>query len=292
MQDYYRTDEDLIEDSYHAYLNEVLQYKVLSRNEEISLFQRIQNGDDVAKDLFIKSNLRLVIKIAKGYYKPGYNQLLDLIQDGNVGLLQAVNLYDPSRGCKFSTYAFYKIHKAIQSSSCRTGLPLEIPQSQFSLITRIRLAIEQLELKNGFPPAPSDLAAYLGVPLDRIELVMPFVPSAVSLNAKIQDRADDREYIDAFSEYYKDGDSEVERACIIKEARNEFYDILKAALSEREFYVLSSRQGLFSTTIKSVREIASELGVSQQCVRQTEERSVAKLRRYLCSMDKSLSDFL
>lgn len=291
MQDYFRSDKDLTEDSYQAYLNEVLQYKVLSRDEEVSLFQRIQNGDAVAKDLFVKSNLRLVIKIAKGYYKPGYNQLLDLIQDGNVGLLQAVNLYDPKRGCKFSTYAFFKIHKAIQSSSCRTGLPLEIPQSQFALITRIRLAIEQLELKNGIPPAPSDLAAHLGVPLDRIQLVMPFVPSAVSLNAKIQDCTDDKEYIDVFSEYYNDGDSEVERACIIKEARNEFYDILKAALSEREFYVLSSRQGLFSTPVKSVKVLASELGVSQQCVRQTEERSVVKLRRYLSSLDKTECDF-
>lgn len=283
---------DLSQDSYFAYMDEISQYKLLSIDEEISLFQRIQNGDDVARDLFIKSNLRLVVKQARKFYSPGSNQLLDLIQDGNIGLLKAVEQFDPTRGCKFSTYAVYHINKAIQCSSCRTGLPIVIPQKKMSLINRMKFSIDRFEIENGTKPTCAELSARLDVPEDVIKELMPFVYAPVSLHSQINEGEDDRELLDVFSEHYDDGDREAESALMINETREEFRNIVFEALSDREAYILSSRNGLFGFLIKDVAQLSLELHISKQAVRQAEARSIAKLKKYLLSMEKSLADFI
>lgn len=279
------------QNAYFAYLDEISQYKLLSVEEEITLFQKIQNGDSVAKDLFVKSNLRLVIKVAKTYFCPGYNSLLDLIQEGNLGLLKAVDGYDPTKGCKFSTYAIPQINKAIQRSSCRTGLPLELPTQKISLINKMRFFIDRFEIENGQKPCYEDVADHLNVSVKVVIELMPYISSSVSLHSKVKENVDDRELIDIFDAHYENEPTSVENSFIINETRNELRAVIEEVLNEKEIYIIYSRWGLANTTIKSVAELSEELNMSKQGVRQCEERAIAKLKRHLLSLNKSFSDF-
>lgn len=282
---------DVSQNAYFAYLDEISQYKLLSAEEEILLFQKIQNGDSVSKDLFIKSNLRLVVKVAKKYFSPGYNTLLDLIQEGNLGLLKAVDGYDPTKGCKFSTYAIPQINKAIQRSSCRTGLPLELPTQQISLINKIRFFIDRFETENGQKPCIEDIADRLQIPVKKVIELIPYVSPSVSLHSKIKDDIDERELIDVFEAYYDNEPTSTENSFIINETRNEVQALVKEVLNEKEIYVVYSRRGLSNTPVKDVATLAEELGMSKQGVRQCEQRAIEKLKRHLLTLNKSFLDF-
>ena len=283
--------QDLMQNAYYAYLDEISRYKLLTQDEEISLFMRIQDGDSVARDLFIKSNLRLVVSQARKYYIPGNNQLFDLIQDGNVGLLKAIEQYDPLRGYKFSTYAVYHINKAIQAGSCRTIIPVNIPQQKLSLIFAIRNALDVLEIVSGFKSSPEELAKFLNVPVHHVQAVLPFVFYPVSLNSPFEDGASDKTPIDVFDEYYNNDADDTEKAFIINETRKEIERIIKEALGEKEAYILLSRWGIAGRAIKDVATLAEELKMSHQGIRQSEARSLIKLKKYFASMNLSLSDF-
>lgn len=293
LKDSIATNEDslLSQNSLFAYLNDISQYKVLSVDEELDLFQKIQNGDDVARELFIKSNLRLVVSVAKKYHFPGQNQLLDLIQDGNIGLLKAVELFDPQKECKFSTYAVYQINKAIQGSSCRTNLPVEVPVWNLSLINKIRFTKERMEIENGNEPSVSELAEQLGVPTQKIVALMPFVVSPISFQSKLREDEDEREFGEVFARYYDDA-GEPERTYIIKEMRHELHNVLDAVLNDKERYIIYSRWGLSDMPIKSVAALAKELDMSIQGVRQSEGRSLMKLHKHFLSLHKSFTDIL
>lgn len=283
---------EISQNAYFAYLDEISKYKLLSTEEEISLFQKIQNGDNVARELFIKSNLRLVVKVAKKYFCPGYNTLLDLIQEGNLGLLKAVEGFDPLKGCKFSTYAIPQINKAIQRSSSRTGLPIELPVQKISLINKIRFFTDRFEVETGKKPTYEDIATQLNVSVENIIELMPFVSSTISLHSKVKDEVDDRELIDVFDDYYNNETNDVENTCIISEMRNEFCNIINKILNEKEAYILYSRWGISNTPVKDVASLAQELNMSKQGIRQSEERSIMKLKKYLLSLNKSLIDFV
>lgn len=285
-------DFDVNQNAYFAYLDEIAKYKLLSADEEITLFQRILDGDRVAKDLFVNSNLRLVVKVAKKYFNPGYNNLLDLIQEGNLGLIKAVDGYDPSKGCKFSTYAIPQINKAIQRSSCRTGLPVELPVQKISLINKIRFFSNRFETENGRKPSCEDIAEHFDVSVKKIVELIPFISSSISLHSKVQDDVDERELIDVFDAYYTTDATEVENSVIINEMKSEFQTIIRELLTEKEVYILFSRWGLADTPTKDVATLAEELGMSKQGVRQSEERSIVKLQKRLLSLNKSLEDFV
>ena len=283
---------DVSQNAYFAYLDEISQYKLLSAEEEITLFQKIQSGDSVARDLFVKSNLRLVIKVAKSYFCPGYNSLPDLIQEGNLGLLKAVDGYDPTKGCKFSTYAIPHINKAIQRSSCRTGLPLEIPAQKISLVNKIRFYIERFEIENGQKPCYEEIAHHMKVSVKAVVEVMPYISSSVSLHSKVKENEDDRELIDVFEAHYENEPTSVENAFIVNETRNELQAIIKEVLNEKEIYIVRSRWGLANTAVKSVPLLAEELNMSQQGIRQCEERAIEKLKKRLFALNKSFKDFV
>lgn len=282
---------DVSQNAYFAYLDEISQYKLLSAEEEIMLFQKIQNGDSVAKELFVNSNLRLVIKVAKTYFRPGYNSLLDLIQEGNLGLLKAVDGYDPTKGCKFSTYAIPLINKAIQRSSCRTGLPLELPAQKISLINKTRFFIERFEIENGHKPYYEDIADHLNVSVKVVNELMPYISSSISLHSKIKEDVDNRELIDVFEAHYENEPTSVENSFIIKETRNEVQTLIKEVLNEKEIYIIYSRWGLANTPVKDVATLSEELDMSKQGIRQCEERAIAKLKKHFLSLNKTFLDF-
>lgn len=285
---------DVCQNAYFAYLNEIGKYKLLSADEELVLFQKISAGDNVAKDLFIKSNLRLVVKIAKKYYVPGYNDLLDLIQEGTIGLIKAVERFDISRGRKFSTFAFYTINKAIQQAPLRSGLPLGLSAAKVGLVAKIKTAIASFEEENERKPSTMELSSVLRVPAKHIAELMPFVVSSLSLNDKIgnNETGSEKEIIDVFEEYYSDDSSDIEEDFIAKETREELRGVIAEVLNKKETYIIYSRWGLSNAPIKEVSELAAELNMSKQGVRQCEERARAKLSKYLLSHNSSLSDFI
>lgn len=276
------------QDLLYAYLNDISQYKVLTADEEVALFERISAGDDVAKDLFIKSNLRLVVKEAKKYYFPQYNELVDLIQEGNMGLLRALDGFDPSKGCKFSTYAVYHINKAIQRSSCRSGLPLNVPQNVLSLINKLRFTIERIEAETGTVPSCSDLASRLNIRVEKVKELLPFATPSVSLYSQISEN-DDRAFIDVFTEEYAEED-DVEQVIIAADTKEQFQSLLSQALDERDLYVLCSRYGLFGSPIKNIIDLAAELNITKQGVQKVAERAIVKLKKYLLSLGLSIED--
>lgn len=282
--------QDGAKNSYFAYLSEISQYKVLTADEEIALFEKITAGDDAAKDLFIKCNLRLVVSEAKKYYVPEHNEMLDLIQEGNMGLLRALDGFDPARGCKFSTYAVYHINKAIQRSSCRTGLPLNVPQNALSLINRIRFTVERLEAETGAVPSCSDIATRLNINPEKVKELLPFATPSVSLYSKIGEN-NDREFIDVFSEQYADSD-DIEQTLIANETQEHFRSLLSEALNERELYILCSRYGLFGSPIKTTREMMDILKMTKQGIQQAEQRAAKKLKKYLESLELSIDDLV
>lgn len=285
---------EVCQSSYFAYLNEIGKYKLLSVDEEVLLFQKIAAGDNVAKELFIKSNLRLVVKIAKKYYVPGYNDLLDLIQEGTIGLIKAVERFDISRGCKFSTYAVHTINKAVQQAPLRSGLPIELSAAKLALVAKIKTAISSFEENNERKPTTMELSSILSVPVKQITELMPFIISSISLNDKISNGEfdSDKEIIDVFEEYYKDEASESENALIVKETREELRSIISEVLNEKETYIIYSMWGLSNAPVKEVSVLATELNMSKQGIRQCEERARLKLRKHLLSLNKSLSDFI
>lgn len=285
---------DVCQNAYFAYLNEISKYKLLSTDEEIVLFQKIEAGDNVAKELFIKSNLRLVVNVAKKYFVPGYNDLLDLIEEGTLGLIKAVERFDISQGCKFSTYARYKINKAIQSAPLRLGLPVELSAANLALIAKIKNTIYSFEENNERKPTAIELSNILNISVKQIEVLMPFIVSSISLNEKIGNNEfdSDKEFIDVFEEYYSDDSSDTENSFIAKETKKELRNVLTEVLNKKEIYIIYSRWGIFNTPIKEISELATELNMSKQGVRQCEERARMKLRKHLLSLNKSFSDFI
>lgn len=277
-----------------AYLNEIGKYKLLSVDEEVLLFQKIEAGDNVAKDLFIKSNLRLVVSVAKKYFVPGYNDLLDLIQEGTIGLIRAVEQFDVSLGYKFSTFARYKIIKAVQQAPLRSGLPLELSAAKLALVAKIKAAISSFEESNERKPTTAEISNLLNVSVKQIAELLPFVVSSLSLNDKISNNDSDagKEVLDVFEEYYKDETSDVENVFIAKETKEELRSVISEVLNKKEIYIIYSRWGLSNAPIKEVSELAAELGMSKQGIRQCEERAREKLRKHFLSLNKSLSDFV
>ena len=288
-------EKEVCQDSYFAYLNEISRYKILTADEEVVLFQRIMDGDNVAKDLFIKSNLRLVVKEAKRLYKPGFNSLLDLIQEGNMGLLKAVERFDLSKGCKFSTYAVYLIRRAIQRTPSRYYLPLEIPRNSISLILKIKDAISTFERENGYKPSFEQLSTILNVDKDMVRSLTPYtnlINPNTSLNSKVREDEDNREVIDVFDEQYEEEPTDPEKLFIAKETKEGFRNIVKDVLNDKEIYILYSRWGLLNEPFKDVATLAKELNMSQQGIRQNEARSIEKLKQHLLSLNKSLTDLI
>lgn len=281
------------QNSYFAYLNEISQYELLTVDEEISLFQRIQAGDNVAKDLFIKSNLRLVVKEARKYYIPGLNDLLDLIQEGNIGLMKAVEQFDVSKGCKFSTFAVSSINRAIQAAPSRADLPLEMPRNKRILINKIQKAIDLFEQKYYRKPSCEELSKELNVSVNTISILMPFIIPTVSLSSKLypNNDTDAREVMDVFEEHYKEEPTDPESQYIIKETKNAFREIIDEVLNEKEKYILFSYRGLFGFPQKSVATLTKELNMSQQGIQQSEKRSIKKLSQRFRLLNLSSADF-
>lgn len=273
-----------IDDPVKIYLKEIGRVPLLSSEEEIELAIRMSQGDPYARKRLSEANLRLVVSIAKRYVGRGM-QFLDLIQEGNLGLIKAVEKFDYKKGYKFSTYATWWIRQAITRAIADQARTIRIPVHMVETITKVKKVSNQLLHKNGHEPSVEEIAQELNMPIDRVREIIRISQDPVSLETPIGEEEDSH-----LGDFIPDDDApapaEVASLTLLKEQLN---DVL-GTLTEREEKVLRLRFGLEDGRQRTLEEVGQEFQVTRERIRQIEAKALRKLRHP--SRSKKLRDFL
>ena len=273
-----------IDDPVKIYLKEIGRVPLLSTEEEIELAQRMAKGDPYAKKRLSEANLRLVVSIAKKYVGRGM-QFLDLIQEGNLGLIKAVEKFDYTKGFKFSTYATWWIRQAITRAIADQARTIRIPVHMVETITKVKKVSSQLLHENGHDPSPEEIADKLGMPVDKVREIMRVAQDPVSLETPIGEEEDSH-----LSDFIPDDDApapaEAASHTLLKEQLNE----VLSTLTEREAKVLKLRFGLEDGKSRTLEEVGQRFDVTRERIRQIEAKALRKLRHP--SRSKKVKDFL
>ena len=273
-----------IDDPVKVYLKEIGAFPLLSLDEEIELAERIQKGDSRAKKRLAEANLRLVVSIAKRYVGRGM-LFLDLIQEGNLGLIKAVEKFDHTKGFKFSTYATWWIRQAITRAIADQARTIRIPVHMVETINKVKKIQSQLLHKNGQEPSVEDLAAELDMPQDKVREILKVAQEPISLESPIGEEEDSH-----LGDFIPDYDAPVpEEAATHTLLREQLNEVL-ATLTPREAKVLSLRFGIEDGRPRTLEEVGKEFNVTRERIRQIEAKALRKLRHP--SRNKKLKDFL
>lgn len=273
-----------IDDPVKVYLKEIGRVPLLSAEEEVELAIRMEEGDESARQRLSEANLRLVVSIAKRYVGRGMH-FLDLIQEGNMGLIKAVEKFDYTKGFKFSTYATWWIRQAITRAIADQARTIRIPVHMVETINKVKKTSSQLLHKNGHEPTPEEIGAELDMPVDRVREIMRISQEPVSLETPIGEEEDSH-----LGDFIPDDDAPApaEAASQIL-LREELGDVL-STLTEREEKVLRLRFGLEDGRNRTLEEVGKEFNVTRERIRQIEAKALRKLRHP--SRSKKLKDFL
>ena len=273
-----------IEDPVRMYLKEIGKVPLLSAEEEIELAQRMEEGDQEAKKRLAEANLRLVVSIAKRYVGRGM-LFLDLIQEGNLGLIKAVEKFDYRKGYKFSTYATWWIRQAITRAIADQARTIRIPVHMVETINKVKKVSNQLLHKNGHEPTADEIAKELDMPVDKVREIMRVAQEPVSLETPIGEEEDSH-----LGDFIPDDDApapaEAASHTLLKE---QLSDVLQT-LTPREEKVLRLRFGLEDGRSRTLEEVGKEFNVTRERIRQIEAKALRKLRHP--SRSKKLKDFL
>ena len=264
-------------DPLNQYLSEIKGMPVLSREAELDLIARVRRGETGAKDLFIKHNLRLVISIAKGYIKRCRSlSFLDLIQEGNIGLLKALKRFDPERGCKFSTYATWWIDQAIKRSLDEDNALIYLPGSVIQLKRDIYFAEEKFFLEHGRVPTESEIIALVDIDLERLAEIRLSGYVSVSLD----DSLDDEDESGDLHHLIADENSiDVIEGIKQLQLRKNLQRFLAAVLKPREQEIISMLFGLNEEEDdQSITEVAKKFGVTPERIRQLSKKAMRKIQ--------------
>ena len=272
------------EDPVRMYLKEIGNVPLLSTEEEVALAQRVEAGDESAKKQLIEANLRLVVSIAKKYVGRGM-PFLDLIQEGNMGLMKAVDKFDYSKGFKFSTYATWWIRQAITRGIADTGRTIRVPVHMVETINKTLRMTRTLLQELGREPTPEEVAERLGVPVARVREVLKISRDPVSLDTPIGEEVDSH-----LGDFIED-DSALSPAdsAAFSMLREELSTALES-LTDRERQVVQLRFGLIDGRARTLEEVGKEFNVTRERIRQIEAKALRKLRHP--SRSKRLRDFL
>lgn len=276
-------EEGSVTDPVRQYLREIGRVQLLTAVEEIELAKRAEKGDKSAKDRLISANLRLVVSIAKKYVGRGMS-LLDLIEEGNMGLMRAVEKYDWKRGFKFSTYATWWIRQAITRALADQARTIRIPVHMVETINRFNRAQRKLMQDLGREPTPEEVARELGIDPAKAREIIKVSQEPTSLATKVGDE-EDSELGDFVESLDLKPDQQATRALL----RGDLEEVLDS-LSPREKRVLQLRFGLEDGKQRTLEEVGKEFGVTRERIRQIEAKAIRKLRHP--TRAKKLRDYL
>ncbi len=266
-----------------TYLKEIRTIPLLKHEEEITLSRRIKKGDEQARKQMIRANLRLVINIAKRYMYLGI-PLLDLIEEGNLGLMKAVDKYNPGKGFRFSTYAAWWIKQAITRSISDQGKMIRIPVYMNELITKWKKTKERLSQKLKRYPSNREIAERMRIPKEKEKQINFWLLSTTSsLDASVSEESDSQVMDLIEDEASVQPDAEIEHF-LDKERVSNLLEIMTG----REREILDMRFGLAEGRTHTLAEIAKKLGVSRERVRQIEEAALKKLKSFIQQQDQEL----
>lgn len=283
--------DSVADDSVKIYLQQIGRIPLLTPEQELEIAKKIQEeGCDVAKQKLINANLRLVVSIAKKYTGRGLS-FLDLIQEGNLGLMRAAEKFDYSKGYKFSTYATWWIQQAITRGIADKSRTIRLPVHMIETISRVRKVTTDLTNELNRAPSKEEIAQRLGISQTKLTAILKTTQSVVSLETPLNQKDDNSKVSDLLvDESSLSPDSKVTQDNLFTEMRN-----ILAQLSEKEKDVLIMRFGLDDDgKKKTLEEIGSRYGVSRERIRQIENRAISKLKK-LCKNNqdvKSLKNFL
>ena len=273
-----------LDDPVKIYLREIGRVPLLSSDEEIDLAVRISEGDEYAKQRLTEANLRLVVSIAKKYVGRGM-YFLDLIQEGNVGLIKAVDKFDYKKGFKFSTYATWWIRQAITRAIADQARTIRIPVHMVETINRLKKVQSQLLHENGVEPSEELIAEKMDLPVERVREIMRVAQEPVSMETPIGPEEDSR-----LMDFIRDEDALAPDDAALKTITNEDIDGVLKTLTPREESVIRLRFGLQDGRCHTLEEVGTEFNVTRERIRQIEAKALRKLRHP--SRSKKLKDFL
>jgi len=271
-------------DVLQLYLREIGQVKLITPQEEIALAKRIRRGDKRAREHMIKANLRLVVKIARDYEGMGL-PLLDLINEGNIGLMKGVERFDPRKGAKLSTYASWWIKQSIKRALANQSKTIRLPVHVVDKVSHIRRA--EVKLREVFDRDPTDeeLAHELDLDPRRIRQYRQASKAPVSLDAPIGDDASER-----ISEIVADPNASAPFDRLVQETDTQLVREVLGTLDQRENRILAMRFGLEDGTQRTLEEVGEHLGVTRERIRQIQEQALKKLRAKMEERDRPAAE--
>ena len=291
------TDEDLLsqeqyfddasDDSVRLYLREIGKIPLLNAEEELALAQRVVAGEKRAKDKMAEANMRLVVSIAKRYSGRGLD-FLDLIQEGNTGLLRAVEKFDPDKGFKFSTYATWWIRQAITRAIADQARTIRIPVHMVETINKLLRTQRRMTQELNREPTIEELAKELEMEPEKVEYVMKIKQDITSLDAGVGRDGDEEDSV--LRDFIEDEESATPEESAASQLLKEQVQEILSTLSDREQKIIKMRFGLENGKSHTLEEVGPEFAVTREPIRQIEAKALAKLRKHKDS--KKLHDYL
>lgn len=273
-----------IDDPVRMYLKEIGKVPLLSADEEIEIARRMEEGDEVARKKLVEANLRLVVSIAKRYVGRGM-LFLDLIQEGNLGLIKAVEKFDYRKGYKFSTYATWWIRQAITRAMADQARTIRVPVHMVEVINKLSRVQRQMLQDLGREPTPDELARELDMPVEKVQEVQKYGREPISLHTPLGEDGDSE-----FGDLIEDTDAIAPSDAVAFSLLQEQFRQVLETLSPREAGVIKMRYGLEDGQPKTLDDIGRVYGVTRERIRQIESKTMSKLRHP--SRSQTLRDFL
>ena len=275
LNEVYEYDESVVLDGVKAYLKSIGNHPRLSFEEEKELSEKSLSGDRDAQTKLVECNLKLVVPIAKRYMGCGL-PLLDLIQEGNLGLMKAAEKYDGAKGFRFSTYATYWIRQAISRALGDQSRTIRIPANMVELLSKVRRGSAELLQALRREPTEQEIADHLGIELEKVQTVMDMAQATTSLDLAVDDDGET-----TMGDLIADSNVENPYQNMVKEANTQIVEAVLATLSNKEADILRMRFGIGADKPMTLEEVGQHYGVTRERIRQVENKAIRKLRNPL-----------